>query len=112
MVSIPFNMIELTIQDREGLLEKIEVPAGISLSLMEVLKTYGYPIAATCGGIALCATCHVEVLKGWEELPAPVDVELQMLDMLPNALPGSRLACQLRLSRVMHGMIFRIMEEQ
>jgi 2Fe-2S ferredoxin len=105
-------MIELTIEDHEGKREKIEVPAGISLSLMEVLKTYGYPISATCGGIALCATCHVEVLKGQKELPPAVEVELQMLDMLPDALPNSRLACQLRLNRAMNGMEFRIMESR
>jgi ferredoxin len=44
------------------------------------------------GDIGFCATCYVEVLQGAKELPAPVEVELQMLDTLPDALPHSRLA--------------------
>ena len=105
-------MIDITVEDRNGICQPVEVPEGISLSLMEVLKAMDYPITAACGGLALCATCHVEVLKGADELPVPLDAELEMLDTLPDALTNSRLACQLRISADMSGMIFRIMPEQ
>ncbi len=75
---------------------------------MEALKAAGYDILATCGGLALCATCHVKVLKGTETLPPAGDQELDMLEMLPDAGPLSRLACQLRINEDMDGMIFRI----
>lgn len=75
---------------------------------MEALKAAGYEILATCGGIALCATCHVKVLKGAKMLPPAGDQELDMLEMLPEAGPLSRLSCQLRINEGMDGMIFRI----
>jgi ferredoxin len=102
-------MIVFNVEDRNGRLQVVEIPEDISLSLMEVLKAMEYPIAATCGGLALCATCHVEVLQGAEQLPEPGEAELQMIDTLPDATAGSRLSCQLRISGIMSGMVFRIM---
>src|SRR5687768_10318569 len=90
-------MITFEVQDRTGERKLIEVPEGINLSLMEVLRASEYPIAATCGGIALCATCFIEVICGKEKLDAPADNELDMLDTLPNANSNSRLACQVRI---------------
>lgn len=75
---------------------------------MEVLRASDYNIPATCGGMALCATCHVEVLTTSICLPEMNDAELYMLDSLPNSTPESRLACQLRINSEMEGMIFKI----
>ncbi len=105
-------MITLTIEDRNGERQDIEIPEGINLSLMEVLKASEYNILATCGGMALCATCHVQVLAGEEKLSEASDMELDMLDTLPNATLESRLACQLRVSEEMHGCAFRILGEE
>lgn len=104
-------MINLTIEDRDGSRQDIEVPEDISLSLMEVLKASGYNIQATCGGMALCATCHVQVLEGPESYFHATDAELAMLDTLPDAANDSRLACQIRISEDMNGMVFRICAE-
>jgi ferredoxin len=104
-------MIGITVEDRDGVRQPVEIPGEISLSLMEVLKAMDYPVAATCGGLALCATCHVEVLQGAGSLPEPQEAEMEMLDTLPDALADSRLACQLRVNEAMQGMIFRIMPE-
>lgn len=101
-------MISITVQDRNGNPELIEIPEGISLSLMEVLKGSGYDILAVCGGMAICATCHIQVIKGSEALPPPEDSEVNMLDTLPDALPGSRLACQIRINRCLNGSVIRI----
>jgi ferredoxin, 2Fe-2S len=105
-------MITLTIEDRKGNRQPVEIPEGINLSLMEVLKAAEHHILATCGGMALCATCHVQVLKGPEQYYHPSDAELDLLDTLPNAGHDSRLACQLRISEDMDGMIFRIKGEE
>lgn len=105
-------MIHLTIEDRDGQRCPIEVPEEISLSLMEVLKAADHHILATCGGMALCATCHVQVLEGPEKYFHPTDAELDLLDTLPDAQHDSRLACQLRISGDMDGMVFRIRGEE
>jgi ferredoxin len=102
-------MINLIIEDREGHRAPVEIPEGINLSLMEVLKASEYDILATCGGMALCATCHVQVVEGPEQYFTPTDNELDMLDTLPNAGPDSRLACQIHLSEEMDGMVFRLL---
>jgi len=105
-------MIHLTIEDRNGHREPVEIPEDISLSLMEVLKASNHNILATCGGMALCATCHVQVLEGPEKYFHPTDAELDLLDTLPDAASDSRLACQLRISEDMDGMVFRIKSEE
>ncbi|SKB39139.1 2Fe-2S iron-sulfur cluster-binding protein [Daejeonella lutea] len=101
-------MINIIVEDRDGEQQPVEIPEDISLSLMEVLKASEYNVLATCGGMALCATCHVQVLEGLDLLPAPADAEMDMLDTLPDAGFDSRLACQIRIDERLNGMIFRI----
>jgi len=105
-------MITFQVEDNSGIVNTIEVPEGISLSLMEVLKASEYSILATCGGMALCATCHVEVKKGEENLSKPNDIELDMIDTLPNANSHSRLACQIRIEDRLQGALFSIKDGQ
>ncbi|MFD1769036.1 2Fe-2S iron-sulfur cluster-binding protein [Sphingobacterium suaedae] len=92
------NLIEINIENRDGSISVVNLPTDINLNLMELLKASGYDILATCGGMALCATCHIEILQGKDQLPEPSEQELDMLDTLPDANDNSRLACQLRLS--------------
>lgn len=101
-------MISFIIEDRTGVRELLEIPEGLQLSLMEVLKASDYPVLATCGGMALCATCHVELLEGGENLPSVNDAELDMLDTLPSASANSRLACQLRIDESLNGTVFKL----
>lgn len=102
------NIITIQVEDRAGETQSIEIPTDINLSLMEILKASEYEILATCGGMALCATCHVEVLAGEENLPEPQDQELDMLDTLPDADSKSRLACQLHLTNANEGLSVKI----
>lgn len=90
----------------------IDVPGDINLSLMEVLRASEYPIAATCGGIALCATCCVEVIAGHEQLEAPASAELDMLDTLPAITPASRLACQIKVNENLQGVVLELKDFQ
>lgn len=90
--------IHITVINKDNTKQELEAPADLGLSLMEFLKASGYPILATCGGMALCATCHVEVLKNFEQLPEPSSDELNMLDTLPEIFPTSRLSCQIKLT--------------
>lgn len=102
------NIITINVEDRDGTRQEVQVPTDVNLSLMEILKASEYDILATCGGMALCATCHVEIISGAENLTQAEDQELNMLDTLPDADDNSRLACQLRLTDMNNGLTIKI----
>ncbi len=43
--------------------------------------------------MGVCATCHVIIEAGSENLSEPTDDELDRVDYAPNTTPRSRLAC-------------------
>lgn len=100
--------IKINIQNPNNTVATIEAPVGMGLSLMEILKGNDYDILATCGGMALCATCHVEVLSGFDKLKEISDDEYAMLDTLPNITPTSRLSCQLKLIPEMDNITVKV----
>lgn len=104
------NAVFMTVVDREGEPHRLEIPLGIGLNLMELLKAEGFPVEGLCGGMAMCATCHIEVLEGIERLNPRSDDEMAMLDTLPVVHPASRLACQIMLSEALEGMVIRLAE--
>ena len=100
--------INITVEDRAGNKTELVAPTDMGLSLMEFLKASEYDILATCGGMALCATCCVDVMEGEENLNEMSDDEYAMLDTLPDLLPNSRLSCQIQLSTAMEGLNVRL----
>lgn len=98
------NIITVFVQDENGTVNPMECPTDMGFSLMEMLKAHDYDVLATCGGMALCATCCVDVLEGGDALPEIGDDEYAMLDTLPDLQPNSRLACQLRISPELHNL--------
>lgn len=102
------NVITIFVEEEDGSRTPIETPTDMGLSLMEVLKGSGYPIDATCGGMALCATCHIEVLED-PGLHEAQDAELDMLDTVPNLRDASRLSCQIRPENAFDGLVVRIL---
>lgn len=101
-------MVKFQVKDANGVLRDIEVPTDMNLNLMEVLKASNYDIEAACGGMALCATCHIEILEGAETLSPRTDAELDMLDTLPVVLPNSRLACQVKVTNKLQDVVLRL----
>jgi 2Fe-2S ferredoxin len=71
-------------------------------------------VEAVCGGFCSCATCHVYVDDAWiTRLPVPSADENEMLDgTAANRLPGSRLACQIRMTSDLDGLTVRMPEMQ
>ncbi len=63
-------------------------------SLLDIALGHNIQIEHACGGAGVCATCHVIVEQGMENLSEPTDDELDRVDYAPNATPRSRLACQ------------------
>lgn len=102
------DIIQIHVEQPDGQIHTIEVPDGIQLSLMEVLKASEYDIMATCGGMALCATCHISVVDGMEKLGEQTDNELDMLDTLPYADEASRLSCQIQIDRALDGLKIKV----
>jgi 2Fe-2S ferredoxin len=106
------NMISIRVRHSDGTINTIEGPTDMGLSLMELLKASEYDVLATCGGMALCATCCVDVLEGEEQLPIMNDDEYCMIDTLPDALHNSRLACQLRLHENLDNILIQLHNEE
>lgn len=71
-------------------------------------------IVAECGGSAMCATCHVYVAPEWiEHLEKPLANELEMLECTSAPRQkGSRLACQIRLTDALSGLVVSIPASQ
>ena len=103
--------VKINIQNEDGSITTLDAPTDMGLNLMEFLKGNEYDIMATCGGMALCATCHVSVIQGFEKLIPIGDEEYAMLDTLPNITDTSRLSCQLKLADNLDGIIVKIMGE-
>lgn len=101
--------ITINVQNPDNSITSLQAPTDMGLSLMEFLKGNEYEILATCGGMALCATCHVEVVNGFEKLNEISNDEYAMLDTLPNITDTSRLSCQLKLSEQMNRITVKIM---
>lgn len=89
-------MIQVTVIDREGAAHELEAPTDMNLNLMELCKAYELPVEGTCGGMALCASCHVYVLSD-HELPEKSMDEEDMLDQAFFVKQNSRLGCQIKL---------------
>ena len=71
-----------------------EPEAAAGFRVVELMRAYGLPIKAECGGAGICATCHVRVPEEWQHLlPPPSNEELAKLDEIAGADETSRLAC-------------------
>ncbi len=99
--------IHITVLDREGQPHILEAPTDMGLNLMELCKAHDLPVEGTCGGMALCASCHVYVLNN-RPLSEPSDDELAMLDSAFFVSSNSRLGCQLRIREELDGLLVRL----
>jgi 2Fe-2S ferredoxin len=101
-------MAKIKVTDREG--RKHEIEAKDGLTLMEPLRDVADGIEALCGGMCSCSTCHVFVDPAWAaKLPSPRDDEMELLEGSECYKPGeSRLACQVRVSPALEGLVLTI----
>jgi 2Fe-2S ferredoxin len=103
------GVIKLTVIDREGVAHELEAPTDMNMNMMELCKSYELPVEGTCGGMAMCASCHMYVESG-HELPEPSEDEENMLDSAFFVESNSRLGCQLHLADDMEGLVVRLAE--
>ncbi len=102
-------MINIKVEADNGSHLELKVDYTEGRSLMEVLSTHDIGMLASCGGLALCGTCHVRFLKGGQYLPSPDENELLMLEMLPDAGADSRLSCQVKLTDDLNNAVIKVM---
>ena len=92
-----------------------DVTARAGCTLMEAAVDAGVRgIAADCGGLATCATCHVIVAEPWAaQLPPPNGDEQGMLDFTASPRQaGSRLSCQIALTEALEGLSVELPAKQ
>lgn len=89
---------------REHALEGVE-----GWRVMEIIRDYGLPIKAECGGACACATCHVYVDDAWiDRIPGMREEEEDMLDEAFEVEDNSRLSCQIIMSEELDGLKLRL----
>lgn len=106
-------MVNITYIEPTGEAVTVDVPEG--WNLMQGATANGVDgIVGECGGSCACATCHCYVdAARLAELPAPSESELAMLEnVAAERRPNSRLACQLKASAALEGLVLTLPETQ
>lgn len=106
-------MPHVTFIDAKGTVREVDAPAGMSVA-DAALNNRVPGIEADCGGFCACATCHVYLDEDWfAKAPAADELEVAMLaSEAIDPRPNSRLACQLRLSDALEGIVVHTPERQ
>ncbi len=95
--------MHIIVTDRDGNDHTLEALEG--WRVMEIIRDYGLPIKAECGGACACGTCHVYVAPEWvgRLYPASED-EIYMLDSAFEVEKNSRLSCQILFTPELDGL--------
>lgn len=102
--------IKITVIDREGEEHVLDAPLDMNLNLMEICKAAELPVKGTCGGMALCSTCHCYILSE-HELPELSMDEEDMLDQAFFVQDNSRLSCQINITEDLNDLKIRLAPE-
>src|SRR5438132_6416221 len=104
-------MALMRVVDRDGVEHEVEARTG--LKVMENLRELDYGVAAICGGMCSCATCHVYVDPEWQSrLPEMMSDERELLSELSHYQQNSRLSCQVEFTPELAGLRLRIAPDE
>ena len=105
-------MAKITFIQPDG--ARLEVGAEPGLTVMEAAKLNNVPgIEAECGGACACATCHVYIDAAWrEKVGKPAAMEEDMLDFAFDVREESRLACQIKVTAALDGLVVKVPDKQ
>jgi ferredoxin, 2Fe-2S len=99
--------LRLVVVDQAGTEHSLEALEG--WRVMEVIRDWGVPIKAECGGACACGTCHVYVDEAWlDRLIPPTREEEEQLDLAAGVEPNSRLSCQILMRPDLDGLKVRL----
>ena len=96
-------MIKVFVIDRDEKRHELDAPTDMNMNMMELCKSYELPVEGTCGGMAMCASCHMYVLSSHEISERSEDEE-DMLDEAFFVEDNSRLGCQIKLAADLDGL--------
>ena len=100
-------MVKINFLDNNNNLKEIE--ANEDSSLLEVSKKNNINLEGSCGGEMLCSTCHVYILSNHiDKLKKQTDEEKEILALTKNLKKNSRLACQIKITNKLKGLIFSV----
>jgi 2Fe-2S ferredoxin len=91
----------------------VDVAPGTTL-MTAAVKNGIDGIIGECGGVCMCATCHIYVRQQFfDKLPPALDTEEAVLEVTnAERLPNSRLSCQIKMTDALDGLTVRIPESQ
>ena len=105
-------MTKITFIQPSGVDIEVEATPGTSL-MQAAMDNMVDGILADCGGSCSCATCHCYVDDAWiEKVPAPSEMEKDMLECVLEPQPNSRLSCQIEVTDDLDGLVVRLPESQ
>ena len=100
-------MVKINFLDENKKINVIDAKDGSSL--LEVAKKNNVNLEGTCGGEMLCSTCHVYILSEHiDNLNKQTIEEKEILALTKNLKKNSRLACQIKITNILKGLIFSI----
>lgn len=105
-------MAKITFIQSDGSQREVSVEPG--LTVMEAAKLNDIAgIEAECGGACACATCHVYIDAAWrEQAGKPAAMEEDMLDFAFDVREESRLACQIKVTAALDGLVVKVPDKQ
>ena len=100
-------MIKIKYIDKKGNHKLIN--ANNDVSLLKVSKNNNINLEGSCGGEMLCSTCHVHILSNHlKKLKKKTKEEKEILALTENLKKNSRLACQIKITDKLNGLIFSV----
>ena len=103
--------IKIVLIDRQGVSHSLEAPTDMNMNLMELCKSYEFPVQGICGGMAMCASCQI-YLHSENTIKDKSDDEDAMLSEAFFVKENSRLGCQIQITDELDGLVFELAPEE
>src|SRR5438445_7792266 len=98
-------MPKITYVEHDGTAHTVEAELG-STVMETAIRNEVNGIVAECGGSCTCATCLVHVEEAWlDKVGSRSPEEEDQLDFAFDVRPNSRLACQIKVTEALDGLI-------
>jgi len=103
---------KMMVTDPNGQVHEIDGKVGVSV--METLREHDFGVAAICGGMCSCATCHVFIDESWvAKMPSIHGDEVELVRELNSYHEGtSRLSCQITFNDSLDGLRLTIAPDE
>ncbi|XP_017772597.1 PREDICTED: adrenodoxin-like protein, mitochondrial [Nicrophorus vespilloides] len=97
------EVVNITYITKTG--ERVAVRGKVGDNVLYLAHRHEIPMEGACEASLACTTCHVYILKNFnDKLPDPTEQEDDLLDMAPFLKENSRLGCQIILNKDLDGL--------